>query len=213
MDSPPAWTDINAIHFRFQKHCNPAYRYVHELLNWTYSQLIQDENLDDIFLDGSSRTTIRSDVIQALKVKIIELSSPCASLTTNKLLVQEYMIGMPMRARTSNGITLLCNASSVEAVLRDVRDNKPDGCVVVYLDIDAFYFRPETNDGQYFNPKRFEDISTTRFAYSRLPSAALSEHHSETNRRFSGPVARTKFRRRRLRWQQLPSSSDHTADS
>jgi len=226
-DAPAAaWTDIKAIHFKFQKHCNPDYPYAHELLNWTYSQLLQDDDLDDLFLDGSSRIALRTDVVTALRVKIIELCVPCATATTDKSLVADFVKRMPMRAKTAHGISLLRNASSVESSLKHARARKHE-TVVVYLDIDALHFRPTTSDGQFFHPKRFEDVGTTRFPASRLASAARVELESTLPRSGSGgsggvrtyfsgaiPTVPKKFQRnrrsrRQYQHQQL-SSSDHS---
>jgi len=176
MNTPP-WTDISSFHFNFQKHCNPFYPEIHKLLNSTYSQSIRE--LDVIFDDGSARTTIKKDVINVIRGKIIELIISQATMTQDTSLVHQLLNDMPMFSRLADdSVAPLKNRTEVLETLKNVRDSGSMK-VIIYLDIDALHFRPSTSVVDFFNPKRFEDISKTPFPTAPTPAPATAKTYTE----------------------------------
>ena len=161
MATVPPWVDIDSITVQFSQSSNPCYPNSHKYLNKTYGQDISGTNLDVIFEDNT-RATLKKDALANLRTKIVELMERLAIQTTNLSLVQRYTIDMPISSQLNNNTKHWRTSADIAKTLSHARlNNQKD--VQIILDIDGLHFRPATSPADFFDPKRFEDISTVPF--------------------------------------------------
>ena len=160
--TPAAWTDIHSLVFKFKPHANKSFEDAHKQLNATYAQAVSGTALDELFVD-STRTTLKQDAIAILRDKIVDLITPLAIRTIDKQLVKRYTKDLPISSKMSSYLKPWRTSTDIEASLLFARKSKLTE-ITINLDINGLHFKPHTGPNGFFDPKKFEDISSTPFA-------------------------------------------------
>jgi len=176
-----AWTDIHSIIFTFKPHANPYYNDAHNQLNATYAQVVSGTELDLLFEDDT-RVAIKQDAIAIIRDTIIELMTPLAIRTTNKALVKQYIIDIPISSRMSTYTKPWRASSDIETTFLFTRKASQKE-ITINLDIDGLHFRPHTGPADFFDPKKFEDISNVPFPTTAAQDAIILRNFTEIHRR------------------------------